>query len=260
VLQASSGNNPSYAWRSIYQSIWVISKGSCWRIGDGSKVKVWTDNWIPSHTNFKIITPNNDSSNIKFVKDLILPDGTGWNTDIFHNNLYPIDYTPITIIPLVNTSADDELMWMFETDGVYTVKSGYQAIQQWKAISNSTPSTSTNDKQLWKKLWSLHTIPRHKTLLWRILNNALPIRSELGKRGILCTPLCPRCNNKIETIDHVFRTCSQISKTWFGSQLNLKILEHPITNFSDWLRHSIMHLKEDTMVQIAALTYTIWHA
>jgi hypothetical protein len=40
---------------------------------------------------------------------------------------------------------------------------------------------------------------RHQTLLWRILNEALPVRSELIKRGIHCSMICPRCYAKIET-------------------------------------------------------------
>jgi len=44
IFQASIGNNPSYAWRSIQNSVWVIQKGSCWRIGNGNKIRIWEDN------------------------------------------------------------------------------------------------------------------------------------------------------------------------------------------------------------------------
>jgi hypothetical protein len=33
VLKAPIGSNPSYAWRSMHQAIWIIAKGSCWKIG-----------------------------------------------------------------------------------------------------------------------------------------------------------------------------------------------------------------------------------
>lgn len=130
---------------------------------------------------------------------------------------------------------------------VTALKSGYQAIQQWKA--NHVVPTSSNILN-----------PRHKTILWRILNNALPIRSELEKRGIFCSPLYPRCNSKVETLDHIFMNCCHIYKTWFGSKLNIKILDQPITNFFDWLALSILHPDTEVMIQIAAIIYNIWFA
>lgn len=97
-------------------------------------------------------------------------------------------------------------------------------------------------------------------LIWRILNKALPLRSELEKRGIQCSPLCPRCNAKLETSTHTFMTCPMINRTWFGSNLNLKILNQPISDFSDWLNHIIQNEKDDTTIQVAVITYYIWFA
>lgn len=109
-----------------------------------------------------------------------------------------------------------------------------------------------------KKLWALKTIPRHKNFLWRVINNSLPLRSELGKRGIQCSPLCPHCNSKIEDINHAFMTCSYITRVWYGSQLNINIDKSPITNFSVWISYAIEHYEPDITIQIAALTYHIW--
>lgn len=55
-------------------------------------------------------------------------------------------------------------------------------------------------------------------------------------------------------------TCQHISRTWFGSALNLKILEQPISNLSDWIAHSILNLKEEVNIQIASILYNIWQA
>lgn len=95
-------------------------------------------------------------------------------------------------------------------------------------------------------------------ILWRVLNNSLPLRSELGKRGIHCNPLCPRCNSKIESMEHVFMTCPKTTKIWFGSQLNLRITNQPITSFQEWLSHSILNNSEEVLIQIAGIVYYIW--
>lgn len=149
-------------------------------------------------------------------------------------------------------------MWMFETNGIYTVKSGYQAIKRWQSQQNTSPTCSSSTQHIWKKIWSLQTIPRHKMILWRILNNTLPVRSELSKKGQHCSILCPRCNSKIETITHTFMTCPNIAKVWFGSNLNINFTNHPNPDFTEWLFNSIQQTDEQTIIQIAALIYSIW--
>jgi hypothetical protein len=150
-------------------------------------------------------------------------------------------------------------MWMYESNGIYSVKSGYQAIKSWQAQQNHTsiPNCSSETK-VWKKLWALRTIPRHKVMLWRILHKSLPVRSELNKRGVPCSILCPRCNSKMETITHSFMTCPNIHRTWFGSSLTIKFLDQPNPNFIDWLFDFILHEDEQIIIQIAAITYSIW--
>jgi hypothetical protein len=55
-------------------------------------------------------------------------------------------------------------------------------------------------------------------------------------------------------------TCSKISRTWFVSSLSIRILEQPITDFSDWLSNIIMTQDSNTIIQTAALIYHIWFA
>jgi len=260
ILQASTGPNPSYARRSIYNAIWIIQKGTCWRIGSGQNVKIWEDHWIPYHNNFKVITIDRGDSNMRLVKDLMNPDGQGWNSEVLEGNFLHIDSSAITQIPIIESTNMDALMWMFEPNGCYTVKSGYKAIQIWKARSQTTARTSNENNSVWKKLWNLNTIPRHKTIIWRILTNSLPLRSELGKRGILCIPLCPRCESKVETLNHTFSSSPFISRTWFGSNVNLKILDIPMFDFQEWLTHSLLNVKEEIIIQIASIIYNIWQA
>ncbi|MCI14112.1 putative ribonuclease H protein, partial [Trifolium medium] len=45
-LEANLGNNPSYVWRSLLKSRYVLTLGCRWRIGDGSKIKVMNEPWL----------------------------------------------------------------------------------------------------------------------------------------------------------------------------------------------------------------------
>jgi hypothetical protein len=46
-LNASCPKRCSYTWRSIVHGRQLLERGLIWRIGDGKKVDVWKDNWIP---------------------------------------------------------------------------------------------------------------------------------------------------------------------------------------------------------------------
>ena len=53
-LEATVGYQPSYAWRSIISAKEVVEKGARWRIGNGTKVKIWKDSWLPRKSDFKV--------------------------------------------------------------------------------------------------------------------------------------------------------------------------------------------------------------
>ena len=56
-LNAQVGRRPSYVWRSIMAAKDIIMKGSQWCIGNGQKVHIWEDRWIPNLDSFKVISP-----------------------------------------------------------------------------------------------------------------------------------------------------------------------------------------------------------
>jgi hypothetical protein len=146
------------------------------------------------------------------------------------------------------------------TDGNYSVKSGYQAIQDWKEDTKG-PNTSSNHhpNPIWTKLWRLKIPPKYITLISRILQNALPVNSNLQKQGIQCYPLCPRCHEAIEDQNHVFSKCLWAQQTWFASPLNLKISNTNMT-FNHWLSDCIQNLPSQNNDLICALCYHMWKA
>jgi hypothetical protein len=57
ILKALPSRNMSYTWRSILKGIDVLREGMVWRIGDGSKVDIWKDPWMPRETARRPVTP-----------------------------------------------------------------------------------------------------------------------------------------------------------------------------------------------------------
>ncbi|GAU35403.1 hypothetical protein TSUD_160540 [Trifolium subterraneum] len=211
-LEAKMGNRISYTWRSILHSRWILKKGCYWTIGNGEQ----------------------RSLNGSKVKELIDPATNQWKQSIINQAFLPFEAQQIGQIPLVNTKTQDELTWFDTKDGTYSVKSGYQAIMDWATLNNENSGSNTLAiDPTWNKLWKQKIPPKQAHLLWRILHQALPVKNNLNSKGIHCNPICPRCNNSLETIDHVFMHCEWVKGVWFGSPMTIQFNEtHP--PFSEW--------------------------
>ncbi|AEE77224.1 putative reverse transcriptase zinc-binding domain-containing protein [Arabidopsis thaliana] len=55
-------------------------------------------------------------------------------------------------------------------------------------------------------IWSLKISPKIKLLIWKALNNALPVGAQLLSRNISIEPFCTRCRD-FETITHILFNC-----------------------------------------------------
>ena len=49
----------------------VIGKGLRWNIGNGRKVNIWADRWVPIPDSFKIIGPRPPDTTLDLVASLI---------------------------------------------------------------------------------------------------------------------------------------------------------------------------------------------
>ncbi|KAF5451765.1 hypothetical protein F2P56_026841 [Juglans regia] len=79
LLEAKLGFNPSYVWRSLYFGLRLLKKGQFWTIGDGKKLKIWTDKWIPRDYAPKLLSPNVSNDSYVCVSNLIDPYMMNWN-------------------------------------------------------------------------------------------------------------------------------------------------------------------------------------
>ncbi|GAU39202.1 hypothetical protein TSUD_270460 [Trifolium subterraneum] len=150
---SETGNKTvSYTWRSISKASWILKKGGLWNIGNGANINIWTDNWLPRQQGHKIWTPRGEATQI-WVKDLMYPEIRSWNRQLISDTFMPFEAEQIVQIPIVHLSNPDEFSWPSTKDGIYT------------------------------KLWKLKIPPKYTHLLWRILQDALPIQTNLRKRA-----------------------------------------------------------------------------
>ncbi|PNX92710.1 ribonuclease H [Trifolium pratense] len=149
---ANEGYQPSYAWRSILSARTLVEKGGLWRIGDGRKVRIWKDIWMPD---MKIISSRNNNcplSDDALVMDLIDVDTKQWKRDVIYSCFDSGTAKQIISIPLSLRLPSDTLVWNWEKDGAYSVRSAYHVICDEKERSLPGPSVTRKNK-VWKEIW-----------------------------------------------------------------------------------------------------------
>jgi hypothetical protein len=76
----------------------TFKRGYVWRVGNGEKINILQDPWIPSSPNRKIITPRGASVYTK-VSDLIDPVTKQWDEEILQSLMSAVDVYRILQTP-----------------------------------------------------------------------------------------------------------------------------------------------------------------
>ena len=149
-------------WRLIvnYGSLWAgvqtFKKGCIWRVGDGAKINIWNDCWIPNSASRKIITVQGNQV-LTRVCELIDPISGEWDEQLIRENFWHIDAERILQIPLFHAETEDFVAWQLTKNGVFSVWSAYY--KQWEANFDENDlglvRYSTAPHPIWRKLWSL---------------------------------------------------------------------------------------------------------
>jgi len=56
IFDAKEGNG-SFAWKSILNGREVIMKGVQWRVGYGSLIRIYHENWLPDPYSKRVVSP-----------------------------------------------------------------------------------------------------------------------------------------------------------------------------------------------------------
>ena len=108
----------------------VIKRGGAWRSGLGKSIHIWGDNWLPKRHKAKIISPMGPGGDTALVSELIDPVNRTWRDEVIDRMFLECEAAVIKNIPLCRTIQDNVLIWPFNPDGEYSVKSGYRFLQE----------------------------------------------------------------------------------------------------------------------------------
>jgi ribonuclease HI len=207
-LDSSLGHNPSFVWRSICSSKFILRAGNRWRIGNGNNIPLWNESWLADALPLEPVNNNDLFYADFFVSDIMEHNPKRWNSDIVLSLFDEPSAARILATPLYPSVTDDRRIWRGESNGDYSVKSAYRICVQ--DLDTSHLRVNGN----WNLLWSIKAPPKVKHFLWRICRNCIPTRVRLRTKGVDCPTVCALCNVEEEDSKHVFFNCPSSQNVW----------------------------------------------
>ncbi|KAH9751892.1 putative reverse transcriptase/RNA-dependent DNA polymerase [Citrus sinensis] len=254
-LQARAGSNPSYIWRSILWGRQVLQKGFRWRIGNGEKIQICRDNWIPRPETFKPISIQNMAADAS-VADLISQENN-WDQRKVRQWFMDEDAAEILRIPLPRRPRMDEVIWHFDKKGQYSVKSGYQLALKIK--NPDKPSCSSKGLHHWNLLWTLQLPEKIKIFMWRASHNLLRTADNLWRREILLEPTCQICKQGKEITAHTLLLCKAAKKVWRYAPFKTCFPDAVNKDMLEIMVEMAKKLTKSDIEVIVAIYWTIWY-
>ncbi|XP_057789594.1 uncharacterized protein LOC131006452 [Salvia miltiorrhiza] len=238
LLLSSNAHYPSFAWKSILVGRDLLVKGIAWKIGDGARVRIGIDSWLPDGKGQFVTARVEDRHDLLCAKDLMDSDGSRWNNDILNDILKPGDRWKLQAQISIRPNESDKPFWPRGKLNTYSVKSGYNLAVELNLRDEASSSRYLGD--LWKWIWKLEVIPKVKMFMWKCLSNCLPTAKALRSRAIEIDGLCRRCGSCDETLEHALRDCGWVSTLWAVSPIRLQPMaqgmEFPIVEWFDKIR------------------------
>jgi hypothetical protein len=206
----------------------AVAVGYKWKVGDGRSIKFWEDIWFgnsPLATQFWdiYIISNQQTQTIRDLWDGEQIRGTFRR--IFSEEMMTNWLELIEIAKTISfTDENDQLIWQYETNGIYSSSSMY-ALVNFRGIQPIyLPS-----------VWKLKIPPRIQVFLWLFSQNKIMTRDNLRHRGMVKPLECEMCK-ELETVKHLMFDCIVARQIW---SIVENVFDCKIDNFesvaSKWL-------------------------
>jgi hypothetical protein len=191
-------------------------------LGNGEHTKFWSDRWLQGKTiaelapNLFALIPKRARKQRSVAQALT---NRSWVADIQGGLLVQLLAEYLAIWDLVEEvvllqDVQDQHVWKLTADGVYTCKSTYEAY--FLGSIHFAP---------WKRIWKCWAPLRCKFFIWLAINNRCWTADRLAKRGLQHTVICPLCDQREESIQHILISCVFSRQVWTAIFLRLGLAE-----------------------------------
>lgn len=197
----------SHGWRSVLAGREILRKGISWVVGNGEQIRIWDATWLSFKFPCQPIGPPTLETKSYTVSELLCPLTNKWDV-VKIRSIIPQYEESILQIKTSSTPAPDSLVWLPERTGTYSTKSGYGV-----GILSTRIQCSADEPVDWlKHIWNIKTSPKLKDFLWRVVKKAIPVSSNLERRG-LPSFNCKSCGAREDDL-HVFLSCPVAEEVW----------------------------------------------
>ncbi|KAJ0111528.1 hypothetical protein Patl1_02331 [Pistacia atlantica] len=195
---------------------YVLESGLMWCIGDGSKVRIWQDKWLPSASSFKIQSQCLGMDPEAKVATLIDLQSKSWKLDLLKDLFSKSEVNIICRIPISIFNRPDKIVWRCAQKGLFSIKSAYHLQMESQISSQGQSSSAANDNKKWKKLWKLPITNAEKLFLWKACQDILPTKCNLVKKRVIEEPFCTFYCLEEEDVFHALWGCVVAKDIWTG--------------------------------------------
>ncbi|GKV38790.1 hypothetical protein SLEP1_g46663 [Rubroshorea leprosula] len=125
-----------------------------------------------------------------------------WETDMLQDLLSTVQGTKL------KQGEDDCFVWNHDPTGKYSVRSAYNLLNQ---------KQDDRPDHKFKLIWDSKTPLKISAFAWKALQNRIPTKENLLKRGMIeetTGTKCTLCGEKIETASHILFSCPVSWKVW----------------------------------------------
>lgn len=258
----SKPRSSSFTWRSVLFGRELLKKGVRWGVGEGSCIKILTDNWIPGFPpeRLKPLLPLPSEVTVAFLMDDV---SKTWDVDRVNAFFEEEVASAIFQVPISRHGGEDFASWPHDKLGQYTVRSAYNLATSSSFLAahssngRGLPSVLDETVKKWKALWKIKAPGKMKINLWRAAHDCLPTGFQLRRRHIPAMEGCIFCNRD-DPIEHVLLFCPFASAVWdeVRKSFNLQLGRAALSNMKQWIFDFISRGSE---LQNKVMVVTIWH-
>lgn len=182
-----------------------------------------------------------------------------WRRDLFQWEealLFELRIVLQSNCPRVNRL--DSVIWKGSLDGTYSVKSFINVVQN-QCFERTLP------KEVTTFIWQHKAPPRAELVVWFLMHDKLKTGDRLLKLNIINEneALCPFCEMEIESVSHLFFTCTFSWRLWMSCfewwGINSTLHADPLPNLLSWQQHVSGSFKIDIWNSLFfVIVWSIW--
>lgn len=265
LLEAHLRNSPSFAWRGIWEAKNMLLKGGRWNVGNGRKIHILDDVWLPGFRELRKEIALQDPQQAGRTEELegqvvsLIDNQTKWwNMPKVRSLFNPKISEAILRQHPSYTDEEDICIWKHERSGYFSVKSAYRLFKSLSAVNVAESSDGVATKKFWNGLWKLKIPHKVKLFAWRACKEILPTKVNLLSKRVEVDGACSFCQHSLEDSAHALNFCPSIHDHWMRKFPNFQLLI-PFYSFMTTARRVFLEKSIEEFADFIHMAWGFWY-